>query len=96
MAHDSGINAVMNSSNKDLWTMKNNLLATIAASLQCTDEVKVVSRGTARSWTYVTWSVSAAVIGGETGERFPTVSHERLWRLIGRPHSPVQSQWEGR
>ncbi len=96
MAQYSGINAVLDSSQEDLWTMKINCLAVFAVSLQCTDEVKVVSRGTPRSRMSVTlgiwWLASAAKEDGERGGRFPTVRHERLLGLIGRSHSPSQTQ----
>ncbi len=46
---------VFGNSQKDLRAMKSNCLAVFAASLQCTDEVKVVARGTPRSQTSVTW-----------------------------------------
>ncbi len=56
--------AVFDSSQKDLRTINSNRLAVFAASLQWADAVKVVSRGTPRSRTSVTWgirwSVSAA------------------------------------
>ncbi len=45
MVQYSGINAVLDSSQKDLRTMKSNRLAVSAASLQWADEVKVVSSG---------------------------------------------------
>ncbi len=44
MAKYSRINTVLNSSQKDLRAMNSNRLAVFTASLQCTDEVKVVSR----------------------------------------------------
>ncbi len=37
--------------------MNSNRFAVFAASLQCTDNVKVVSRGTRRSRTSVTWGL---------------------------------------
>ncbi len=43
MAQYSGINAVVDSSQKDLMTMKSNHIAVFAASLQYTDEMKVLS-----------------------------------------------------
>ncbi len=57
MAPYSEIKAVLDSSEKDR-TMKSNHLAVFAASLQCTDEVKVVSRG-------IWWLASAAEKDGE-------------------------------
>ncbi len=100
MAQYSGINSVLDSLQMELRTMKINQLAVFAAPLQCTDEVKVVSRGTPRSRTSVTWGIwwlaSAAEKDGERGERFRTVRHEHFWGLIGRSHSPAQSQAEER
>ncbi len=100
MAQYSGINVVLDSSQKDLRTMKSNRLAVFAASLQCTDEVNVVSRGTPRSRTSVTWgiwwSVSAAEKDGERGGRSPIVRHEHFLGLIDRSHSPAQAQAEER
>ncbi len=79
---------------------KSNRLAIFLASLQCTDEVKGMSRGTPRSWTSVTWGIwwlaSAAEIDGERERRFPTVRHEYLLRLIGRSHSYAMAQVEER
>ncbi len=53
--------------------MNSNIHAVFAASLQWADAVKVVSRGTPRSRTSVTWrirwSVSAAEKDGEKGGR---------------------------
>ncbi len=46
IAQYSGINVVLDSSQKDLRTMKSNRLAVFAASLQCTEEVQVVPRET--------------------------------------------------
>ncbi len=46
MAQYSGIYAVLDSSQKDLRTMKSNRLAVFAAALQWADAVKVVSKGT--------------------------------------------------
>ncbi len=43
MAHYSGMNAVLDSSQKDLRTMKSISLAVFGASTQCTDEVKEVT-----------------------------------------------------
>ncbi len=66
MAQCSGINAVLDSSQKDLRTMKSNNLTVFVASLQWADTVKVVSRGTPRFQTSVTWgiwwSVSVVVV----------------------------------
>ncbi len=60
--------------------------------------MKVVSRGTPRSRTSVTWgirwSVCAAEKDGESGGRFPTVRHAHLLGLIGRSHFPAQAQTE--
>ncbi len=44
MAKYSRINTVLNGSQKNLRAMNSNRLAEFAAPLQCTDEVKVVSR----------------------------------------------------
>ncbi len=46
IAQYSGMNAVFDKSQKDQRAMNSNRYAVFAASLQCTDEVKVVSRGT--------------------------------------------------
>ncbi len=58
--------------------------------MQWADAVKVMSRGTPRSRTSVTWGiwwpVSAAENDGESGGRFPTVRHAHLLGLIGRSH----------
>ncbi len=66
--------------------------------MQWADAVKVVSRGTPRSRTSVTWgirwSVSAAEKDGEIRRRFPTVRHEHLLGLIGKSHFPAQAQAE--
>ncbi len=66
--------------------MKGNHLAVFAASLQCTDEAKVMSRDTTRSLTLVTWgilwTVSASEQDGERGGRFPSVRHENSLGLI--------------
>ncbi len=100
MAQYSGLNAVLDSSQKDLRAMKSNRLAVFAASRQCTDEVKVVSGGTPRSRTSVNWGIwwlaSAAGKGGEIGGRFPTVRREHLLGSIGRSHFPAQAQTEER
>ncbi len=80
--------------------MKNHCLTVFTVSLQYTDEVKVVSRGTPRSRTSVTWGiwwlVSAAEKDGKSKGRFPKVRHEHLLGLIGRSHSPAQAQAEER
>ncbi len=71
--------------------MNSNRLVVFAASVQWADAVKVVSRGTSRSRTSVTWrirwSVSAAQKDGERGGKFPTVRLEHLLGLIGGSHS---------
>ncbi len=54
MAQNSGLNAAFVNSQKDCRSMKSNPLAVFVVSLKWTDEVKVVSRGTARSRTSVT------------------------------------------
>ncbi len=76
--------------------MNSNRLAVFAASMQWADAVKVVSRGTPRCRTPVTWgiqwSVSAAKRDGESGVRFPTVRHANLLGLIGRSNFPAQAQ----
>ncbi len=80
--------------------MNSKRLAVFAASVQWADAVKVMSRGTPRSRTSVTWgirwSVSAAENDGESGGRFPTVRHAHLLGLIGRSHFPAQAQAEER
>ncbi len=96
MAQYSGMNAVLYSSQKDLRTMKSNRAAVFAASLRCTDEVNVVSRGTDVGDLGNGWSVSAAEKDGEREGRFPPVRHEHLLRLIGRSHSSPQAQTEER
>ncbi len=100
MAQYSGINAVLDSSQKDLRAMNSKRLAVFAASMQWADAMKVVSRGAPRSRTSVTWgilwSVSAAENDGESGGRFPTVRHTHLLGLIGRSHCPTQAQKEER
>ncbi len=92
------MNAVFDSSQKDLRAMNSKRLAVFAASLQWADAVKVMSRGSPRSRTSVTWgirwSVSAAENDGESGVRFPTVRHAHLLRLIGRSHFSAQVQAE--
>ncbi len=89
------MNAVFDSSQKDLRTMNSKHLAAFAASLQWADVVKVVSRGTPRSRTSVTWEirwlVSAAEYDGESGGRFPTVRHAHLLGLIGKSHFSAQA-----
>ncbi len=79
MVQYSGINAVLDISQKYLRTMKSNRLAVFAASLQYTDEVKVVLRGTPMFRTSVTWGIWRLVCAGEKdgerGGRFPTVRH---------------------
>ncbi len=92
------MNAVFDSSQKDLRAMNSKRLAVFAASMQWADAVKVVSRGTPRPRTSVTWgirwSVSAAENDGESGGRFPTVRHAHLLGLIGRSHFSAQAQAE--
>ncbi len=81
---------------KDQGTMKSNRLAVSAASLRCTDEVKVVSRETLGSRMSVTWGIcwlaSVAKKDGETGRRFPTVRYKHFLGLIGKSHSPAYAQ----
>ncbi len=48
MAQHSGMNAFLNSSRKDLRTLKSNRFAVLGVHLQWVDAVKVVSRGTPR------------------------------------------------
>ncbi len=100
IAQYCGTKAALESSENDRWIMESNHLAVFAASLQFTDEVKVVSRGAPRSRTSVTWgiwwSASASEKDGERGGRFPTVKHEQLLGLIGWSHSPGQAQAEER
>ncbi len=78
--------------------MERNRLAVFAASLQWAGVVKVVSRGTPRSWTSATcgirWSVSAAEKGEERGGRFQALRHAHLLGLIGRSHLSAQAQAE--
>ncbi len=78
--------------------MNGKRLGVFVASMQWADAVKVVSKGTPRSRTSVTWgirwSVSAAENDGESGGRFPTVRHAHLFRLIGRSHFSAQAQAE--
>ncbi len=92
------MNAVFDSSQKDLRTKKSKRLALFAASMKWADAVKAVSRGTLRSRTSVTWgirwSVSAVEKEEESGGRFPTVRHEYLLGLIGRSHFTTQAQAE--
>ncbi len=90
------MNAVFDSSQKDLRTMNNKRLAVFAASLQWADVVKVVSRGTPRTsvtWG-IRWSLSAAEKDGESGETLPTVRHAHFWGLISRSHFSAQAQSE--
>ncbi len=100
MAQYNGINADEDYSVKDRQTMKNNRIVVFAASLQCTDKVKVVSRGTPRSRASVTWGIwclaSAVENDGERLGMLPTVRHEHLLGSIGRPHSSAQAQAEER
>ncbi len=49
MAKYNGINADVDNSTKDQWTIKSNRLAVFAVLLQCPAEVKVMPRGTPRS-----------------------------------------------
>ncbi len=76
------MNAVLDSSKKDIGTMKSNRLSVFAASLQWADAVKVVSRGTPRSRALLTWgiwwSVSVAEKDGERRGRFLTVTEHPL------------------
>ncbi len=92
------MNAVFDISQKDLRTINSKRLAVFPASMQWADVVKVVSRGTLRSRTLVTWeirwSMSAAENDGESGVRFPTVRYAHLLGLIGRSHSSAQAQAE--
>ncbi len=92
------MNDVFDSSQKDLRAMNSKRLAVFAASMQGTDELKVVSRGTPRSRTSVTWrirwSVSVAEKDGESGGRLPTVWHAHLLGLIGRSYFSAQAQAE--
>ncbi len=78
--------------------MNSKRLAVFAVSLQWADAVKVVSKGTTRFRTSVTWgirwSVSAAENDGESGGRFPTVRHAHLLGLIGRSHLSAKAQVE--
>ncbi len=67
MTQYRGIKADVDSSENDWRSMTSNRLAVIAASLQCTDEVKVVSRGTPRSRTSVTWGIWWLVSAAEKG-----------------------------
>ncbi len=54
MAQYSEINSVLDRSQKDLRTMKSNHLDVFTVSVQCTEEVKVVSRGILRYGISVT------------------------------------------
>ncbi len=65
--------------------MKSKRLAVIAASLKCTDEVKVVLRGTPRSWTLRT-----------RGNAVFWVCRRERRRKERRPHYPDQAQAEER
>ncbi len=49
--------------------MNSNRLAVFAASLQLADTVEVVSRGTPRSQTLVTWVIRWSVSAAEKGEK---------------------------
>ncbi len=73
MAQYSEINASLDSSQEDLRTMKSNRLAVFVGSLQCADEVKVLSRGTPRSQASVTWGIwwLAPVAGKHGGGEVP-------------------------
>ncbi len=51
------MNGVFDSSQKDLRTKNSKRIAVFAASMQWADAVKVVSRGTPRSRTSVTWGI---------------------------------------
>ncbi len=92
------MNAVFDTSQKDLRTKNRKRLVVFAASMQRADAVKVASRGPPRSRTSVTWgirwSVSAVEKDGESGGRFPTVRHAHLLGLIGRSHFPAKAQAE--
>ncbi len=83
---------------KDLRNMNSNRFAVFAASLQWADAMKVVSRGTPRSRTSVTWGIrwskSASEKDGERRGRFPTVRHAHLLGLIGRSHFSAHAQAE--
>ncbi len=76
--------------------MNSNRLVAFAASLQWADAVEVMSRGTPRSRTSVTWRFRWSEKDGERGGRFPTVRHEHLLGLIGRSQFPAQVQAEER
>ncbi len=83
MAQFSAINAVLIVRRRIFGPRK----AIVLLYSQCTAEVKVVSRGTPRSRTLVTWGIwwlaFAAEKDGERRGRFPTVRHKHLLRLIG-------------
>ncbi len=76
------MNAVFDSSQKDLRPKNSKRLAVFTASMQWADAVKVVSRGTPRSLTSVTWGIrwplSAAENDGESVGGFPMVRHAHL------------------
>ncbi len=76
--------------------MNSNRLAVFAASLQWSDAMKVVSRGTPRPPTSVTWGIRWSVPGaekdGESGGRFPTVRHAHLLGFIGKSDFFAQAQ----
>ncbi len=97
-AQKSGVNAVLDSSQKDLRTTTNKRIAVFAASLQWADAVKAVSRGAPRSRRSVTcgirWSVSASEKDGESEGRFSTVMHEHLLGFICTSHFPALAQPE--
>ncbi len=80
--------------------MNNTRLAVFAASLQCTDKMKVMPRGTPKSRSSMTWGIwwlaSSAEKDGGRGGKFPTVRHGHLLELIGWSHSHAQAQAEER
>ncbi len=92
------MNTVFDSSQKDFRTMNSKRLAVFAASTQWAVAVKVVSRGTPRPRTSVTWgirwSVSAAENKGESGGRVPTVRHAHWLELIAWSYFSAQAQAE--
>ncbi len=53
IAQNIGISAAFDEPEKDRWTLKSNRLAVFADSVQYTDKVNVVSRGTPRSQALV-------------------------------------------
>ncbi len=73
-------------SENDLRTMKVSHFAVFTVSLQCTDGVRGVSRGTPRPPTSVTRRKGS----------FQILRHDNLLGLIGRPHSPAQALAEER